>query len=400
MRASPLVLVSLLALNACGTASRADAGDTGAADAPTTTDVTMTNDVPTGTDARDTQPGIDRPIADDVVTGMDATTAMDAIDDAPAMMDASTGTDARMGTDAHDVATDTPNPLVPVAQFSGFGEISGLQASRRYPGIMWGHRDGSGTTNDPLRTSIYAFRIVGGQVDRSFDAMGYRRYAATGGTVLNRNWEDMGISRESDGSYALWLGDIGNNTGTRNAYQIYKFREPNPTSDTQATLLATYQFQYPASAMAAGMWPNCESMFVLDGVPYILTKASTTEIYRFPGVPDGTMQTLVYVGRVREPSSGFGNLSYVDISVDERRAVVGTHVNFWVYDGGNPSLRGDAFVMGILGTQPPPFAQSLSGAMITGAVNFEGGAFMADSNDVVLGSESQSILYWPASRYE
>ena len=90
----------------------------------------------------------------------------------------------------------------------------------------------------------------------------------------------------------------------------------------------------------------------------------------------------------------------MDLSTDGTRAVVGTHGHFWVYTGGDPRRTGDAYVTDLLGARVPPFDRLLTGAVITGAVNFEGATFMSSSYDIVLGSESQAVLYFPASTYE
>ena len=102
-------------------------------------------------------------------------------------------------------------------------ESSGLVASRTSPGSYWTHNDAG---NGPL---IYAF-----------DSQGRSRgvWRVTGAT--SEDWEDMsaGPGPKPDTNY-LYIGDIGDNSGTRSEIVIYRIPEPvianMPGSDLVST---------------------------------------------------------------------------------------------------------------------------------------------------------------------
>jgi hypothetical protein len=89
-------------------------------------------------------------------------------------------------------------------------ESSGLAASRTSPGSYWTHNDAG---NGPL---IY-----------SFDSQGRSRgvWRVTGATSYD--WEDIstGPGPKPDTNY-LYIGDIGDNDGTRSEIVIYRIPEP------------------------------------------------------------------------------------------------------------------------------------------------------------------------------
>lgn len=89
-------------------------------------------------------------------------------------------------------------------------ESSGLVASRTSPGSYWTHNDAG---NGPL---IYAFHSQG----RSRGI-----WRVTGAT--NYDWEDLstGPGPKPDTNY-LYIGDIGDNDGTRSEIVIYRIPEP------------------------------------------------------------------------------------------------------------------------------------------------------------------------------
>src|SRR6185295_5989187 len=99
-------------------------------------------------------------------------------------------------------------------------ESSGLVASRTSPGSYWTHNDAG---NGPL---IYAF-----------DSQGRSRgvWQVTGATSID--WEDLssGPGPKPDTNY-LYIGDIGDNDGTRSEIGIYRIPEPViPSAETVTT---------------------------------------------------------------------------------------------------------------------------------------------------------------------
>jgi hypothetical protein len=138
--------------------------------------------------------------------------------------------------------------LVPVAQDSvtflpsidlgdvenpGLSEASGLAASRVNPGYFWSHND-SGNPN-----VLYYFDDKG---------KGLRTFELTG--TQNRDWEDMAIVGESDGSATIYVADFGDNNAVYADYTIYWFKEPVVNSGTSSKISSVnfLKFKLPDGA--------------------------------------------------------------------------------------------------------------------------------------------------------
>ena len=103
---------------------------------------------------------------------------------------------------------------------TAIGEASGLAASRLNPGYFWTHND-SGNPNN-----IYFFDSKG---------KGLREFELTGAT--NRDWEDMAIVGESDGSATIYIADFGDNKAVYADYTIYWFKEPIVNANTSSKII-------------------------------------------------------------------------------------------------------------------------------------------------------------------
>jgi len=124
----------------------------------------------------------------------------------------------------------TPTPPVPVVESTyenvqdrgllenaQLDEASGLAASRLNRGYLWSHND-SGDKN----------RIF------LFDTYGKGKYEFTIQGAENRDWEDMAVVKEADGSATIYVADFGDNNSSYNSYAIYWFKEPVITASTPA----------------------------------------------------------------------------------------------------------------------------------------------------------------------
>jgi hypothetical protein len=118
--------------------------------------------------------------------------------------------------------TPTPDPGVSVmesnyAEYEDRGvienpsliEASGLVASRKNAGYLWSHND-SGDGSRIFLLDSY------GKGKREFILQG----------AQNRDWEDMGIVSETDGSATLYLADFGDNNANYSSYALYWCKEP------------------------------------------------------------------------------------------------------------------------------------------------------------------------------
>ncbi|HEX8463047.1 MAG TPA: hypothetical protein VF627_00385, partial [Abditibacterium sp.] len=87
-------------------------------------------------------------------------------------------------------------------------EISGLAASTRYPGLIYAHND----SGDTARVFLLNFK---GETVATVNLRG--AYA--------RDYEDIAVAG-TGANASVYVGDIGDNLGLRDAVQVYRFVEP------------------------------------------------------------------------------------------------------------------------------------------------------------------------------
>ncbi|WP_413283143.1 hypothetical protein [Vibrio sp. MA40-2] len=119
-------------------------------------------------------------------------------------------------------------------------EASGLAASRLNPKTLWSHNDSGNTP------SLIAFDQQG-----NFQAQIY----ISG--VKNNDWEDL-ATFEYKGQHYLLIADTGDNSVSRDEYQLHVIREPKITEQTTLTVSPewTIRYNYPDGAH------DCESVAV------------------------------------------------------------------------------------------------------------------------------------------
>lgn len=193
-------------------------------------------------------------------------------------------------------------------------ESSGLVASRTSPGSYWTHNDAG---NAPL---IY-----------SFDSKGRSRgvWRVTGATSYD--WEDLaaGPGPKPDINY-LYIGDIGDNDGTRSEIVIYRIPEPQiPNGNTVSTA------EHPAATETAEAirlrYPDgkhdCEALLVhpRTGRIYLVVKEKSAKpgIYAAdaPAV-SGEVVTLTRIGEVDMSGHSEAVINGGAISPDGQRAAL------------------------------------------------------------------------------
>jgi hypothetical protein len=110
--------------------------------------------------------------------------------------------------------------------------------------------------------------------------------------AINRDWEDLA----SDDNY-IYIGDFGNNSGSRTDLRIYKVKKPNFLQKyPKLELLNTFYFQFEDQKAFEKNFRetpfDCEAFFVINNTAYIFTKNwkdQTTGLYKLP--LDGTTKT-------------------------------------------------------------------------------------------------------------
>ncbi|TAL48089.1 hypothetical protein EPN87_01470 [archaeon] len=155
-------------------------------------------------------------------------------------------------------------------------EASGIAASHNYPGIYWMISD---SDNPPI---LYAVSPNGTAVKNVWVDM-------TNKSVTNIDWEDLAMDLDNN----IWIGDIGDNGGSRSSYVLYKFKEPYPYSGIESLPVTEYRFVYPDGNR------NAESMFVWNGIPYIIAKESLA-VYKFPELNSSKTVTLQQIATFKE----------------------------------------------------------------------------------------------------
>src|SRR5262245_49971144 len=120
------------------------------------------------------------------------------------------------------IAADSFSPGVEAFKLPlSLDEVSGMEQSRANPGVFWVHND----SGDKPR--VYA-------VSRAGALLG--TYTLQGASAVD--WEDMSIGPAPNGSYYLYMADIGDNNARRRSIKIYRVLEPAVKQD-QAAATAT-----------------------------------------------------------------------------------------------------------------------------------------------------------------
>ena len=165
-------------------------------------------------------------------------------------------------------------------------EASGLAASRRNNDVLWTHNDSG---SDP---EVYAFTpaLTGGLLGT---------FPLAGATAVD--WEDIAVGPGPDASLTyLYVADIGDNGGSRNAVQVYRVAEPRvvasggPFQGQTLRNVERFDFVYPNGSRDA------EAMMVdpLTGDLYIVVKSGsgTSPVYRATApLVAGTTQIMTEV---------------------------------------------------------------------------------------------------------
>ena len=246
-------------------------------------------------------------------------------------------------------------PWQPTGQYThpAIRESSGIVASRQFDGVYW-------TLNDSGNpAALYATRL-NGELIQEISVQGSQNF----------DWEALGIDDQNQ----LWIGEIGNNSRLRTDLKVVVVAEPNPFTDTEAEVIASYPYRYPNENVDA------EGLFIADGVPYIVSKERERAVlYRFPTLKADTEHVLESVGEFAEAKWVTG----AGLSTDGTRLAVCTYDALWVYHGtaGN-------------------FTQMIQGTPWGLPHNFYGEAVCFEDYDLILTNEARDLYRLPQFWYE
>jgi hypothetical protein len=188
-------------------------------------------------------------------------------------------------------------------------ELSGLAASRRSPGVLYGHND----SGDAAR--FFALR-EGGAVLGQFLLAG----------VAAIDWEDIALGPCAAGT-CVFLGDIGDNKRERVSYAIYAVAEPalagvDPAAKTPVAFEAR-RFTYPDGPH------NAEALLVhpITGQIHVITKEKSglSVVFRLPA-PSGSAPVLAErVGDLVVPAGGNREITAGSVHPCASRILVRTY---------------------------------------------------------------------------
>jgi hypothetical protein len=164
------------------------------------------------------------------------------------------------------------------------GELSGLTASLRHPGIVWATNDSGG--------GPYLYAVDTGDC----------RIRATLRLLDTpaRDHEALAAGRDAQGRRVIWVGDIGDNLGTWPYVRIHKVVEPKVLRDADVPV-TTYRFTYPGgpvNAEALMAAPDREQLWVVSkesgvGALYALPSPMSDSLEPMLAEEVGTARSLV-----------------------------------------------------------------------------------------------------------
>ncbi len=184
-------------------------------------------------------------------------------------------------------------------------ESSGLVNSRCNANVFWTHNDSGGSE------FIYAINEKGERLGT---------WKVTG--AKNNDWEDLATVKDKSGKCFLYIGDIGNNSGSKSQFTVYKVAEPKVTEadkksskkkPSKTETAEAIKFNYPETA------PDAETLLVhpVTGEIYVLSKPmlGASQVFKIGAKVEN-------VGSVSVPAIPNGFLTGGEISPDGKRIVI------------------------------------------------------------------------------
>ncbi len=244
-------------------------------------------------------------------------------------------------------------PLAPLEGPAGKKEVSGLVASRQWPGVYWVNNDSGDETR------IYP---VGRDGRLKLSARTADAPGVLVGGLINSDWEAIAV----DDSGHVIIGDVGNNSNGRRDLALHYVAEPEPTVGFTGLLRSVF-FRYPEQSA----WPasrddfnyDCEGIFTKGDIAYLVTKRRSdtlTRLYRLDDPKPGIVNVLTPLGTfdVRGRATG------ADATADGRRLAVLTYGAIWLFEAKTPG--GDDWFEGAIWWLP------FTGAPGAEAICFDG----------------------------
>jgi hypothetical protein len=232
-------------------------------------------------------------------------------------------------------------------------ELSGLAASRAWPGVWWAHNDsGDGARLLAIGDDGAALGVV---------------------PILGANaadWEDIAVGPDGEG-WAIWVGDIGDNFLLRQELWIWRVPEPDPGAldGASATKVRLRYPDGPHDAEALLHDPRSGDLLIVS------KDALGSTVYRAAApVEDG--QELEAIGTIApwEGGPSDGLVTGGDVSPDGSAVLLRTYGAAWLWRRTPRATLADAFA-----TEPCPVPLAAEPAGEAIAWEADGGAYRSVS---------------------
>lgn len=159
-------------------------------------------------------------------------------------------------------------------------EASGIAASRKNPGYFW-------VTNDSDASGPILYLI---------DSLGKGKKEYVLGGAVQRDWEDLAVVGEADGSATVYVADFGDNFQNNPNYAIYWFKDLAITSNpyTVLTDISKLTFHLPDG------YHDMETLLIdqkSKDIFVISKRENSKRLYKIPAakVLNGTTVTAEYI---------------------------------------------------------------------------------------------------------
>jgi len=207
---------------------------------------------------------------------------------------------------------------------SELDEVSGIAASVQNSDLLWLIED---SDNGPY---IYAVNPAGEYSGK-----------ITLNGVSNTDWEAIAIY-DNGTSTSIFIGDIGDNNGSRSAEPtcLLEIEEPDvntiPKPFDLTLTPVVYNFSYPDGQQ------NAEGLAILpDGIPIIVTKRTDrkAKIFKFPSLTSPV--TLEYVNEISTGNDSFffhTMATSADLWPDGSRMLIRTYSHLWEFRLGSKTI--------------------------------------------------------------
>ena len=141
-------------------------------------------------------------------------------------------------------------------------EVSGLVVSHQYPNRLYVHTDSGG------EAVVYVLDTLGNELGKiSFEGL------------TNRDWEDIAVGPGPNGSFYIYVAEIGDNEAKYDQIYLYRFLEPELLQALPSASIDRVSLQFPGGPKDA------EALLVdpISGELYLVSKRETKNtLYRVP----------------------------------------------------------------------------------------------------------------------